>query len=211
MELQFQFSSSTAEEFFNCGARNIEWMSGYGAGKTYAAMQKAIALMCKFPGYRVAIGRFTNKALQQTTKKTFFKVCPPELYADANGGRNVQESCTLFNKSEAVWMHFDDMSEGDLKSLEVNMAIVDQAEEISESVYLTLDSRVGRWDKVTVPGDIPNPPINAFTGAPMAPSYMILLANPPDEGEYSYLWQRFHPESQIWQEQYSTTHFNSGS
>jgi hypothetical protein len=213
VELQFQFSSSTAEEFFNCGARNIEWMSGYGAGKTYAAMQKAIALMCKFPGYRVAIGRFTNKALQQTTKKTFFKVCPPELYADANGGRNVQESCTLFNKSEAVWMHFDDMSEGDLKSLEVNMAIVDQAEEISESVYLTLDSRVGRWDKVTVPGDIPNPPINAFTGAPMAPSYMILLANPPDEGEYSYLWQRFHPESQIWQEQYSTTHkyFESAS
>ena len=213
MELQFKFSSDTAEKFFNCGSRNIAWNSGYGAGKTYAAMQKALALMCKFPGYRVAIGRFTNKALQQTTRKTFFKVCPPELYDEKNGGRNVQESCRLINGSEVIWMHFDDLSEGDLRSLEINMAIVDQAEEISESVYLTLDSRVGRWDKVIVPSDVPNPQINAFTGKPMAPSYTILLFNPPDEGEFSYLWQRFHPESEDWQKLYkdSYTYFESAS
>jgi hypothetical protein len=92
-------------------------------------------------------------------------------------------------------MHFDEFDESALRSLEINMAIIDQAEEVPEQVYLTLDSRVGRWDDVTIPEDVaPFLETNEFTGKKIAPAYMMVLANPPDEGEFSYLYTRFHPE-----------------
>jgi hypothetical protein len=198
ININFRFSSDTAEAFFNCSKRNILWVSGYGAGKTYAACQKALALMCKFPGYRVAIGRYSGVELKRTTMQTFFKVCPPELYAEEHGGKRVDSLgyVDLINGSRVYWMHFDQYDESALRSLEINMAIVDQAEEIMESVYLTLDSRVGRWDALEVPDDIREYcPVNKFTGRRMAPAYTILLANPPDEGIFSYLYTRFHPNS----------------
>lgn len=206
ISLNFRFSSPTAEKFFNCPKRNILWVSGYGAGKTYAACQKALALLCKYPGYRVAIGRYSYTELKRTTMQTFFKVCPPELYDEKFGGRRVDSLgyLDLINGSRVYWMHFDQYDESALRSLELNMAIVDQAEEIPEGVYLTLDSRVGRWDNVEIPPDVaPYLETNKFTGKKIAPSYTVLLANPPDEGEFSYLYTRFHPNSK---ESDQTTH-----
>jgi hypothetical protein len=220
INLNFTFSSKTAEEFVRCDKRNICWNSGYGAGKTYAAMQKILLLMLKFPGYRVAVGRYSNIELKRTTMQTFFKVCPPELYSEELGGKRVDSPpayVKLFNGSLIYWMHFDEFDEGALRSLEINAAVIDQAEEVPESVYLTLDSRVGRWDGVEVPEDLlkanPNWPRNEFTGKPLAPAYMIILCNPPDEGEFSYIWQRYHPDSPEHREKYSKTHayFESAS
>src|SRR5574339_121061 len=217
---EFKFSSKTAEDFVFCSKRNICWNSGYGSGKTYAAIQKAVLLMSKFPGYRVAIGRQNYTELTRTTMQTFYKACPPEFYDPENGGANVQSRpayVRFYNGSMIYWMHFDQYDESALRSLEINMAIIDQAEEVSENVYLTLDSRVGRWDKVEIPEDLlelnPNWPKNPFTSNPMAPSYMIVLCNPPDEGEFSYIWQRFHPESQEYKDKYHLTHqyFESAS
>ena len=220
IDLNLTFSSKTAEEFVNCPKRNICWNSGYGAGKTYAAMQKILLLMLKFPGYRVAVGRYSNTELKRTTMQTFFKVCPPDLYNEAYGGKRVDSPpayVRLFNGSMIYWMHFDEFDESALRSLEINAAVIDQAEEVPESVYLTLDSRVGRWDEVEVPADLlqanPNWPRNEFTGKPLAPAYMIILCNPPDEGEFSYIWQRYHPDSLEHQEKYADTHayFESAS
>jgi hypothetical protein len=214
--LDFKFSSPVAEQFFNCSKRNICWVSGYGAGKTYAACQKALVLMCKFPGYRIAIGRLKASELRRTTIQTFYKVCPPSLYDEKLGGKRVESlgMVDLINGSRVYFMHFDDYDQSALRSLEINCAIIDQAEEIAEDVYLTLDSRVGRWDNVTIPNELaPYLPTNEFTGRKMAPAYTILLANPPDEGEFSYLWQRYHPDSPEWQESYKNTHqfFESAS
>ena len=216
IKLDYRFSSSVAEAFFNCSKRNILWVSGYGAGKTYAACQKIVALLCKFPGYRVAIGRYAAADLRRTTVQTFFKVCPPELYSEKYGGKRVDSLgyVDLINKSRVYFMHFDQYDESALRSLEVNAVLLDQAEEVQESVYLTLDSRVGRWDEVTIPDDVkPFLPVNTFTGKVMAPAYTILLANPPDEGEFSYLWQRYHPDSQDFKDNYKDTHayFQSAS
>ena len=148
--------------------------------------------------------------------QTFFKVCPPELYSEKYGGKRVDSLgyVDLINGSRVYFMHFDQYDESALRSLELNMAIIDQAEEVIESVYLTLDSRVGRWDNVEIPSDVaPYLATNEFTGKKIAPAYTIVLANPPDEGEFSYLWQRFHPESEEWKQHYSGTHafFESAS
>ncbi|MGQ9845880.1 MAG: hypothetical protein ACUVQP_00045 [Bacteroidales bacterium] len=220
INLNFTFSSKTAEEFVNCSKRNICWNSGYGAGKTYAAMQKILLLMLKFPNYRVAVGRYSNTELRRTTMQTFYKLCPPELYDEKIGGKRVESNPSyvrLFNGSQIYWMHFDEFDESALRSLEINAAVIDQAEEVPESVYLTLDSRVGRWDQAVVPEDLlkanPNWPRNKFTGKPLAPAYMIILCNPPDEGEFSYIWQRYHPDSPEHQKYYKDTHayFESAS
>ena len=210
INLNFRFSSDEAEKFFYCSKRNICWNSGYGAGKTYAACQKALALMLKFPGYRWAIGRFNGTELKRTTMQTFFKVCPPELYDEKFGGKNISSPvpCTqLINGSLIYWMHFDQYDESALRSLEINGAITDQAEEILEQTYLTLDTRVGRWDNVEVPEDLISVlPKNPFTGKPMPPAYNIVLLNPPDEGEFHWAMQRYHPDSQLWQNELRDTH-----
>ncbi|MGB8839435.1 MAG: hypothetical protein WCC64_00025, partial [Aliidongia sp.] len=85
--------------------------------------------------------------------ETFYKTCPPSLYDESYGGRrNDREGyLRLVNKSEVIWMHLDDYSEEDLRGKEFNSVLTDQAEEISEQIYITLDSRIERWDQVEIP------------------------------------------------------------
>jgi hypothetical protein len=196
-ELNLRFSSKTAEDFFNCGKRNICWVSGYGAGKTWAAWQKLLVLMYFYPGYRVCAARRSRTELTRTTKQTFYKVCPPSwIRRDVEG---MTPETELFNGSKIYWMNVDEHSESALRSLEVNSVLVDQAEEMLESVYLTLDSRVGRWDMVEIPdGWKDQLPVNEFTGASIAPAYHIILVNPPDEGEFSWIYQRYDDATKPW-------------
>lgn len=46
---------------------------------------------------------------------------------------------------------FDAFDEQDLRGLEINSALLDQAEEIKEPIYNVLDARIGRWDQAQVP------------------------------------------------------------
>lgn len=221
--LNLRFSSDVAKDFFFCGKRNILWNSGFGAGKSTTACQKILALMVEFPGYRVAMGRRNMTDLKKTLQQTFFKVCPPELYDPELGGRIVESPIPYLQfitvngyNSRIYWVHLDPSTEKSLRSLEVNAAVVDQSEEVLESTYIELDNRVGRWDRVFVPAkysDLPNWPHNEFTGAPMAPEYNIHLCNPPDEGEFSHLYVRYHPNSLEHQLKYSASHayFQSAS
>jgi hypothetical protein len=189
-QLDLKFSSPVAQQFFECGKRNILWVTGYGGGKTWAAFQKILLLMYMFPGYRVAVCRRSRTALNRTTKQTFYKVCPAEwITRDIEGMTPLTE---LYNGSLIYWMNIDEFSEENLRSLEINAAVIDQAEDVSERVYLTLDSRIGRWDKVQIPEDIrSNLKVNKFTGKHEAPTYHILLANVPDEGEFWWGYRRF--------------------
>jgi hypothetical protein len=66
---------------------------------------------------------------------------------------------------------------GVLQGLEINGAFVDQAEEISEKVWDTIDARVGRWTKLPK----------------MPPRYLFATANPTDE--LHWLYERFAEES----------------
>lgn len=212
ISLNFRFSSDKIKQVFEEGRRNIAVCGGFGSGKTYGILQKVTALCVKFPGYRWVIGRQSLTSLKRTTMQTFHKVCPPELYAPEYGGKKIESNppyIDFINGSRIYWMHFD-QDIGNLLSLEVNGAFVDQAEEVREEVFLVLDSRVGRWDNAKVPADLlqanPDWPRNKFTGKPIVPAYNILAFNPPDEGEFSYLYRYFHPESEYWQENNSKTH-----
>jgi hypothetical protein len=196
-EINLKFVNKVQEEFFYCTKRNQNFNGSFGNGKSYGASMKAVTLLTTFPFYRIGISRYSAKELTQSTMSTFFKVCPPELYSEAFGGRrNDREGyLRLFNGSEVFWMHLDDYSDVDLRGKEFNSVITDQLEEISEEIYDTLDARMERWDIAQIPKHL-NPdhfPRNKFTGKPMPPCYNMGLFNP--DTTLHWIYRRMHPES----------------
>ena len=214
ISIDFQPASAAQKYFLASTKRNILFNSGYGAGKTYVGCFKLLALLCKFPKSRAVVGRQKFTDLAKTTRETFFQVCPQPLYDEKNGGARADGRgyLRLINGSEVFFMHFDNLDLRSIKSLEINFLLLDQAEEISESIYLGLDARLGRKSDAEVPQDLIDEfekidpftgdrrewPRNELTGRAIVPVYSFLLINPPDEGELHYLIQRFHPKSEEW-------------
>jgi hypothetical protein len=191
MDFKIQFRSPEQEEFFFLKNRNQCNSGGFGNGKTWAACLKSFVLLSSFRRYRMLIARQLAKDLRETTMKTFFKICP-EAYIESH---NNQAGLTVLkNRSEVLWMHLDECDEKSLRGLEINSALIDQGEEISEAIYLVLDSRIGRWDKAEVPPEMltedwPLTPL----GVPKLPTYMMVLCNP--DTQYHWIYQRYHPDS----------------
>lgn len=148
MNINLTFRNEEQERFFWHRERNGLFDGGFGNGKSYVGCERAFAHLITFGCYGIVIARQTYKVLKSTTMKTFFKVCPNELIHthDKNDGYTV-----LINRSFIYWMHLDDCDEQDLRGLEINSVLIDQCEEIGESIYLIMDARVGRWDKAIVP------------------------------------------------------------
>ena len=216
IKLEITPASDAQVYFLNSTKRNICFNSGYGGGKTYIGCFKLLLLLCKFPKSRAVIGRQKFTDLAKTTRETFFQVCPPQLYSDEYGGARADGRgyLRLINGSEIFFMHFDNVDLRSIKSLEINFLLLDQAEEISESIYLGLDARLGRKSDAEVPPDVIEDyesrtgrkwPENELTKRPLVPVYSFILINPPDEGELHYLIQRFHPKSEEWQQKWRFT------
>ena len=190
MEFKIQFRNPQQEEFFFLTNRNQCFSGGFNNGKTYVACLKAFTLLSTFPKYRMLIARQYAKDLRETTMKTFFKICPEEFILSHNRQEGIT---TLKNKSEVLWMHLDECDEQSLRGLEINSALVDQAEEISEAIYLVLDSRIGRWDQAIVPQhlrtkDWPKTPLGNWK----VPTYNMVLCNP--DTQFHWLYRRYHPD-----------------
>ena len=197
MNIDLKFINPFQEKIFSEQKRNICGSGGFGNGKTTVFCQKILALCCAFPNYRAAIFRTEFRKLCVTTRVTFFKICPPELYDEALGGKRVdsQNYVRFINGSEIYWMHGDNTDDKMLMGLEVNSIFVDQAEELPESTYEVMDGRVGRWDMADVPSHMDKSkfPVNPVTKRLIVPNYMMLACNPDDTSHWIY--QKYHKES----------------
>ena len=148
MNVDLKFENAEQETFYWKRTRNNEFDGAFANGKTYVGCMRAFTHLMTFSCYAMSICRQEYKRLRQTTMKTFFKICPDNLIYK----HDEQQGLTVFiNKSFAYWMHLDDYDEQDLRGLEVNSALIDQAEETKEKIYSTLDLRIGRWDQAKVP------------------------------------------------------------
>ncbi len=211
IEIPLNFRTQQQEDYFKIRKRNSCFSGGFGSGKTYVNCQKVLYLLTTFPKYRVMIGRFEESKLRETTMKTFFsEICPPALY-DSNFGGNRSDSmnkCTLINGSEVIFMHLKDTDEGIVRGLNINTVFLDQAEEVSEYMYLMLSARVGRWANAEVPKELlaqnPNWPIAEHTRKPAVPNYLLLACNP--DSELHWIYRRYHPESEDWQAKFYKNH-----
>lgn len=130
-------------EFITSPSKFTCFSGGFGSGKTFAGCVRALYLS-QYPGNVGLIGRLTYPTLRNTTRKTFFEVCPPEFYDERQGGRwsPTENHLRLTNGSEILFMHMDTMSEKELLSLNIGWFFVDQAEEISLNVFRILQSRL---------------------------------------------------------------------
>lgn len=193
MDINIEFRNPAQEDFFNLTERNQCFSGGFCNGKTYSGCLKSFLLLSTFPKYRMVFARQTMKDLRETTYQTFFKICPPEFVKSDD---KISGKTTLRNGATILWMHLDSFDEKSLRGLEIDSALLDQCEEIAESVYLILDSRIGRWDKAEVPPDYlnqnPNWPTNKY-GRPKVPTYMMPLVNP--DSQFHYIYRRYHPDS----------------
>lgn len=195
INIPIKFINDQQREFFNSPKRNAMACGGFGSGKTYIACTKALFLLTSFNNYRMIIARQTYRDLRRTTMNTFFKICPPELYAPPLGRfSELDGDLRLINGSKVMFMHLDELDEKSLRGIEPNSIFVDQAEEIPESLYYVLDSRVGRWDKA-----IPSPKFDTKSW-PLdhnsnfkVPNYFMLSCNPEDETHW--IWRLYHPDS----------------
>ncbi|MEK9207376.1 MAG: phage terminase large subunit [Patescibacteria group bacterium] len=127
----------TSEQKFSC------FSGGFGSGKTIAGCLRSL-LLSQFPGNFGLVGRLTYPELRDTTRKTFFEICPPEYYDEAAGGqwKPSENYLRLVNGSEIIFRHLDNVSEKELLSLNLGWFFIDQAEEVGERVFQILTSRL---------------------------------------------------------------------
>jgi hypothetical protein len=197
-DLNISFKNPAQQEWYFCTSRNKCFSGGFGNGKSYVACLLAVTLLTTFSNYRIVIARQTLVDLKKTTMQTFFKILPRHLIRthDKQDGVTV-----LINGSVIFWMHLDSADEQSLRGLEINSVIIDQAEEISEAIYLVLDSRIGRWDQAKVPAELKTKYFEANgrewpktrLGNDKVPTYMMPLCNP--DSQFHWIYRRYHPDS----------------
>jgi hypothetical protein len=180
-------------------------MGGFNSGKTSGAILHMLALCDNFPGYKVAILRKTFKDLTMTTRPSFDQWIDPKRVKQASA-----TEVTLDNGSSFIFHHLDSPNSATiLKGLEINGAILDQAEQMQERTFTILLGRLGRWKGAKVPRWVLDAhegpwPWKNRNGQPVPPISLILTANPTEDGdpELHWLWQRFSPESKTFQDKW---------
>lgn len=110
---------------------------GFGAGKTEPLCWRAIVLALRHPKSLGLLGRNTYPELRDSTMRSFFEVCPPELIKDFNKQEN---KVTFQNDAQMLFRAFDDPRK--VLSMNLGWFGIDQIEEISEEMYLQLFGRL---------------------------------------------------------------------
>lgn len=131
-------------------AKFCAFFGGFGNGKTVAGCVKAMNLSLSYPGNFGLIGRLTYPELKATTRRTFFELfgCNEETISShplVERFSRAENHLRFKNGSEIIFRPLE--SPSDLLSLNLGWFYVDQAEEISEEVFMTLQARL-RLDRV---------------------------------------------------------------
>jgi hypothetical protein len=112
---------------------------GFRAGKTLGLIIKIITQHLPVPNNRGLIGRLTYPELKDTVQKDFFALMPKEWIAKWNESRG---ELKLINGTEVLFRHLDNVSEMEIRGLNLGFAYISQVEEISFNVYEALLARL---------------------------------------------------------------------
>lgn len=195
---------------FNWGPTPMMAFGGVGSGKTTVGIIKLLYLLDEYPGSHGAIVRQRGTDLRRTTAATLWKWLPPHAVA----GRNDNEGrIDLKNGSQILFVHLDKPdSMNSMKSLELNFAFVDQAEDLAVGAWELLEERLGRWTGAIKRGGYPTdwPYIDDF-GTAMPPVYLFGTCYSPGYGHWitSRFWEFGSEREKYRQLGYKTFHLSS--
>lgn len=160
-------------EFHAHPAKYRAFGGGFGNGKTSAGCAEALTLALEYPGSVGLIARKTRPELRATTMQTFFHGGGGNPATDFTGVP--QELIRSFNKTEMKLtlingsiIHFWPLDDPDkLSNLNLGWFLIDQAEEVSEDMFLMLQGRLRQQN---------------------APRKGIILFNP---NGHDWIWRRW--------------------
>ena len=150
------------EEFVFAPEPHIGYFGGFDNGKTWSICLRGIFQSLKHPGNVGMLCRKTFPELRMTTRKQFFALfgCNEstiQKHPYVKRFSQTENMVRFINDSEVHFISMGDESAYEkILSFNGNWFAIDQAEEVSESAYLTLLSRIGRtntgipvWDALT--------------------------------------------------------------
>lgn len=130
--------------FLKCEDQVIAFFGGIGNGKTFAGIAKALMRVINpdNPPQLGMIARQTYPELRDSTQRTFFELCHlmgmlPEVHYEY---RKQENRVKFLNGHEIIFRSLDDPAK--LLSINLGWFYIDQAEEVSEEVFLTLLGRL---------------------------------------------------------------------
>ena len=140
---KFDFNENQ-KSFLKCEDQVIAFFGGIGNGKTFAGIAKALMRVINpdNPPQLGMIARQTYPELRDSTQRTFFELCHlmgmlPEVHYEY---RKQENRVKFVNGHEIIFRSLDDPAK--LLSINLGWFYIDQAEEVSEEVFLTLLGRL---------------------------------------------------------------------
>lgn len=128
--------------FVDAKEQYVGLFGGVGNGKTFIACLKIIELATQYPENLCLVGRLTYPELRDSTREVFLsalsKIYPPEAYKF----NKADNSLKFWNGSVVIFRHLDEPA--NILSMNLGAFYIDQAEEVDEEVFLTLQSRLRR-------------------------------------------------------------------
>jgi phage terminase large subunit len=123
---------------------------GVRSGKSYNQITMLTALCLKYPRTRFAILRKTLTNLKRTSLKTFQKICFDLNFIENTHYKiNRQDLVvTFYNGSQLEFIEADiskDPELNKLRGLEIDGALLEECNEMSEDVFNVIIQRIGQW------------------------------------------------------------------
>lgn len=116
-----------------------------GGGKSYVCLATLILLCKAYPGSKWCVIRESLPTIKKTTLETFKKLVPANFVESYN---QQDQTYTFNNGSQIFFMAEDFKNDKDFdrfKGLEVNGFLLEQVEELQESLLAVCFVRAGRW------------------------------------------------------------------
>lgn len=126
-------------DFITSDKRYSLYSGGFGAGKTFALILKAINVLQTHPKNTILMGRQHYQDLRDTVQAEFFNLLP-EIWL--HRFVKSERKAILVNGSEVLFRHLDKVSEKEVRSLNLGGFAIDQVEDVSEPVYMALKGRL---------------------------------------------------------------------
>jgi hypothetical protein len=138
-----QKQADVIQAIFSRQYTRVLYGGAMGGGKTYLICALLILLARLYPGSRWAIIRETHTKIKRNVLGTWNKVAPKDFCGPVV---DMKVKCTNGSVIEFVAVYEkEDPDLNVLRGLELDGAVVDEANEISKKAYDFLGTRVGRW------------------------------------------------------------------